>query len=532
MTDALCIGFAPGFGMFSNAVTLALKCAVSASWHGHVIVHRPAYSVCCRLMLFAFFRRWLSRRTPPAEAAKPGAAQAQFEKLNRLAPLKPPPAVILASEHALAAATVMGTVSAVTTFVRREPILNRHEQIAGYTFSLSERLQLRLAGEKDLLHKVYDDALLRNLSTLGVHSLLGHRLAFIRLSPVSIDNPLIDQLPAENTVLTLTPARQMLDAPALSAQLQIHAERGLQHGWLLSRNQLAAHPPLLELAAQGDFVHFQTSDFDGLEIKDLMRKLATLRPSTQPPLRSIAHALNSFDEFNLCYRGGFDYFLGDFVSSRENWHPPKSEINRLQIIKLLNLLRGDEDLQVIADQLKLDPVISFKLLRYLNAPVMGLQTPVATLDKALLILGRDRFYRWLSLLLFDIRNPGHRERLLCEQALARAFFLEALSGQGKLPASADEFFILGLFSMLDLLLGQPLDAILAQTRLPSRVQEALLGQAGIYRQALELAMAIEGQRTDALDQQAQACGLEPLQITRHSLGALTQAHQLLSLNHG
>lgn len=484
-------------------------------------------------MSFAFFRRWLGKKTPASPAPEPEATQAQFERLNQLAPLKPPPAVMLTPEPAATVAAAAATTtetSAAATFVRREPILNRHEQISGYVFSLSERLQLRLAGEKDLLHKVYDDALLRNLSALGVHSLLGHRLAFIRLSPASIDNPLIDQLPAENTVLTLTPARQMLDAPALSAQLQTHASRGLQHGWLLCKKRLAAHPPLLELAAQGDYVHLQTADFDGLEIKDLMRKLNALRPGTQPPLRFIAHALNSFDEFNLCYRSGFDYFLGDFVSSRENWHPPKSEINRLQIIKLLNLLRSDEDLQTIAEQLKIDPVISFKLLRYLNAPVMGLQTPVATLDKALLILGRDRFYRWLSLLLFDIRNPGHRERLLCEQALTRAFFLEALSGQGHLPASADEFFILGLFSMLDLLLGQPLDSILAQTRLPARIQDALLGQVGIYQKALALAIAIEEQRTEDLDQLARTCGLDSLLITRYSLAALTQAHQLLSLN--
>ena len=78
------------------------------------------------------------------------------------------------------------------------------------------------------------------------------------------------------------------------------------------------------------------------------------------------------------------------------------------------------------------------------------------MDKALLILGRERCFRWLSLLLFDIKQSNFRERLLTEQALTRAFFLESLAGLGKVPKDKDALFILGLFSMLDLLMGMPM----------------------------------------------------------------------------
>jgi EAL and modified HD-GYP domain-containing signal transduction protein len=246
----------------------------------------------------------------------------------------------------------------------------------------------------------------------------------------------------------------------------------------------------------------------------------------------VAHELNTFDEFHLCFQGGFDFFLGQFVTSRENWHPPKSDINRLHVIELLNLLRGGAEFEVIARQLTHDPVLTFKLLRYLNSPVMGLQSPVTSMDKALIVLGRERFYRWLSLLLFDIKAPGYRERIFTEQALTRAHFLESLAGEGRLPKQKDQLFILGLFSMLELLMGQPMDAILAQTRLPEPVHDALLGQPGPCFDALQLAVATEGRSPEALEQCAVVCGLDAVQVSLRAVEALTWANEITSMSDG
>jgi EAL and modified HD-GYP domain-containing signal transduction protein len=220
------------------------------------------------------------------------------------------------------------------------------------------------------------------------------------------------------------------------------------------------------------------------------------------------------------------------VTSRENWHPPKSEINRLRVIEALNLLRSGAEFDQIAAQLKLDPVLTFKLLRYLNSPVMGMQSPVTTIEKALIVLGRENFYRWLSLLLFDIKAPGYRERIVTEQALARGYFLESMAGQGRVPVQKDQLFILGLFSMLELLMGQPMSAILAQTRLPEAVQDALLEQPGVYRDALLLAIAAEGLSPDECEQQAKLCGLSAIQVSIYAVEALTWANEVTAMNEG
>lgn len=470
--------------------------------------------------------RRLVRGPTAAPPVEPPAAEArsrqQFETLQRLAPLKAAPTPLPASTSAADAAS-----RAASSFVRREPVLDRDERIAGYTFNLQDNLQSRLLGKQDLQLKVYDDLLLRSLTSLGVHSLLGHRLAFVGLSPVSLDNPLLRQLPVRGTVLMLKPGRQPLLPETLTPQLQALRAAGFAIGWVIGPRSLAEHSALIELAAQGDYVQFQTAGLDGLQLTTLRRDLLRRRAPHAARLRLIAHELRVHEEFNLCFQMGFDHFLGDFVTSREDWHPPRSDVNRALTLKLLNLVRGDEDLRSIARQIGTDPVMTFKLLRYLNSPAIGLPNPVSTIDAALQLLGRERCFRWLSLLLFDVRQAGFRERLLTEQALTRAFFLESLAGQGRVPRQPDELFILGLFSMLDLLIGRPLPDLLEETRLPPGVHAALLEQPGALRDALALARASETNAED-LAAVTKACGLDADQVLRHGIEALEKAHTTLS----
>ncbi|MFT3814607.1 MAG: HDOD domain-containing protein [Acidovorax sp.] len=466
-----------------------------------------------------FFHRLLGRNRSKPQPPQAQAGQRQFQALDQIAPLQSAP-------RAQAAPAARNNA----TFICREPVLNRSEQIAGYFFHLHGHLQARLQGKNEQLHKAYDDALLRSLATLRVHSLLGHRKAFIHLNPASLNNPLLAQLPARNSVLMLAPDLQGLDLATLQSRLAALRQRGMAHGWVLNGNLAALHPALHELAPQGDYVQIDTARFNGLEIEALHETLGR-GPAQRAPQQWIAQELRSFDEFNLCFKGGFDFFMGGFVSSRENWHPPRSEINRLLAIKLLQLLRGDEDLGAIAQQITADPVLSFKLLRHVNSPAFNLAQPLLTIDKAVMVLGRERCYRWVSLLLFDIQQSGYRERLLIEHALTRAFFLESLAGHGQVAqGTQDALFILGLFSMLDLLMGHPLEAILQETHLPAPVHEALLGQAGAYRNALLLAQALEKHQFNAAAALVERLQLDGLPVQGLHLEALGKANDLIEMS--
>ena len=481
-----------------------------------------------------FFRRLLGikKKSAPATAN----TQKKFAALNEIAPLKNGEKNDKNKNRKAQLATnsiVKDTDSPNASFVCREPVLDRKERIAGYIFDLQEALRSRLQGREGMLHRAYDDALLRSLSSLGIASLLEHRLAFVNLTPASLDNPLILQLPPQNTVLMLRPGSNPLEPEKILTQLKVLDKNGFAYGWVISKKDLVTHQKTLApLALRSNYIQLETASFDGREIQGLHKALTSRRTVQQGKLHLLANDLDSFDEFNLCFERGFDFFTGNFVTSRENWHPPKSDINRMLAIKLLNLLRTDEELKVIADQITADPIMTFKLLRYLNSPAIGLQNPILTIDKALLILGRERCFRWLSLLLFDIKQSNFRERLLTEQALTRAFFLESLAGLGKVPKDKDALFILGLFSMLDLLMGMPMAELLEQTQLPEALHQALLGQPSEFLAPLELAKAEDKQHAEKIPQLAAACGVNALQILERTIEALSKAHTTMSLHDG
>jgi EAL and modified HD-GYP domain-containing signal transduction protein len=466
----------------------------------------------------SFFNRLMGKAAVAAPAARPvtGAPAPQTNETPDRTAGRPAPAAKKAEP--------------VPAFACREPLLDRKECIAGYQFSMPEEVEQRLQNELEFLPRIYDDAVLRNLGSLGDDALLGPRLALVRLAPESLDNPRILQLPTTNTVLMLAPVQKAPVADAIGPQLEALRQAGYAHGWLLRQPQVEAFPGLLELSALADYVQIDATGFNGMDLKLLLKSITDMRPAGLPKLRLIAGGLSAFDEFNLYFRAGFDLFLGRFVTQRENWHPPASNVNRVRVFTLLNLLRSDTEVGPIAEEIKHDPVLAFKLLRYINSPLMGLMSPVTGLDKALIVLGREKFYRWLSLMLFDFKSPGYKERVLTEQALSRASFLERLAGQGTVPAQADWLFILGLFSNLDLLMGQAMADLLLQAKLPAAVHDALLGEAGPFGDALQLAIAAEGQSPVELQRQAALCGLHALPVSQCAMQSLAWAHEISSLD--
>ena len=417
------------------------------------------------------------------------------------------------------------------SFVRREAILNRAEKVAGYEFSLMNRLKSRQTRRGGIATRAYDSALLARLALHEVMSLLGSRLAFISLSVESLANETIDRLPRENTVISFEMSSQVTDWQKVSARFAKLKEMGFSHGIHISEAADAECP----LIADSDYVQIDVAAFDGIDLRSLTRRLRQQRPEGRPPLRLIAREVQSDDDYQLCYKCGFDFFQGPFISSHDSLRPTHDTINRMAALPILSMLRTDQSFAAIANQLRHEPTLSYKLLRYLNSAAMALQQPVDNLTQALVILGREKFYRWTSLLLFDIENPGYREHLLSERALTRGRTLELLAGSGRIPKLPEQLFLIGLFSLLDQALGRPLPELVKKAALPDVVRDALLGRASPCRDALTLVALAEADASTQPEQLAPAlekCGITDQDYAPIAAQALVWAHQVLEAGTG
>jgi EAL and modified HD-GYP domain-containing signal transduction protein len=172
--------------------------------------------------------------------------------------------------------------------------------------------------------------------------------------------------------------------------------------------------------------------------------------------------------------------------------------------------------------LRRDPTLAFRLMRYLNSPAFGLPVEVNSFGHALMLLGYQRLKRWLALLLVSSAKGPNSQVLICA-AVRRGLLLEELGREVGDAEMRGELFICGVFSLLPLLLQQPMADLLNSVPVPERVQQALRGDGGPYGAYLDLVLAIEQESVFDIRELSERLLLGPAAVNRALLAALKSA---------
>ncbi len=252
---------------------------------------------------------------------------------------------------------------------------------------------------------------------------------------------------------------------------------------------------------------------------------ARVQPATiRVPGILIASGVEDPPGFDAVVKAGYGGASGWFFKARQT-SAKKLAPAHAQIVRVLNLVRRNADPGQIEDALKQDVALSFKLLRYINSAGFGLMCQVQSFRHAVVILGYDKLNKWLSLLLVTAGKDPSAPALM-QAAIARGRLMEVL-GQEFFPREEhDNLFITGAFSLLDRLLGAPMDKVLEEMTLPDPITDALLGQDGAYTPFLKLARACEEATGNSLAALAQSLGLTSDAVNRAQMSALKFADTL------
>ncbi len=100
-------------------------------------------------------------------------------------------------------------------------------------------------------------------------------------------------------------------------------------------------------------------------------------------------------------------------------------------------------------------------------------------------------------------------------------------GKSFIPKSdIENLFVTGMFSLLDRLLGIPMEEVLENIQLPEPVCQALLTREGMYGPFLALAEACEKGNSDKIGEMAEALFIGPDKVNEAHLAALAWAQNL------
>lgn len=171
--------------------------------------------------------------------------------------------------------------------------------------------------------------------------------------------------------------------------------------------------------------------------------------------------------------------------------PLPPEVSR--VAKLLHQLSSGADTELIVSAIKGDIGLSFRLLQRINSASFAQLGAAASIDQAVLMLGRNELQRWLSLMLMQFTGMRKAGSALQEIALWRSRLVELLAiEQGE--AEPGQFFTLGLASMLGMLLSTSTAEVVKILSLPPLAAQALLEHTGPWHVYLRTAAQVETQK--------------------------------------
>ncbi|WP_239057879.1 HDOD domain-containing protein [Pseudodesulfovibrio sp. JC047] len=205
-----------------------------------------------------------------------------------------------------------------------------------------------------------------------------------------------------------------------------------------------------------------------------------------------------------------------------------NEMTRLQL--LAELSQSNVEPARIASIIQTDPSLSYRLFRYINSAGTGLVQKVSTPKRAIDMLGLVRTKQWLrSVLLADL-NPTPKAGELAYMAVHRAKFLESVCQHSVRETSEpDTLFMVGLFSLLDSMLGLPMDTIVSMLPLEEPVVQGLRGE-GEIADLLRLAMSYERGEWGGIGSRLKRFGLESLQAELMYVQARSWTQKMLGYN--
>ena len=362
-------------------------------------------------------------------------------------------------------------------FILREPLLDPKQKVIGFQFSWLQRDPSADVSLPDLDHLLEFVAGHLNDDEKGF--LLGDSLLFLEAAPELLAAEGLKLFPPKNTVLILH-KKYFATEGTLDAVKRL---RLLGYGICLR----GAEVTTLERSFFAYVTHIEVK----LNASNFASQAKVYGSLKQSSVKMVARNVSTWQDFDACSALGLDSFVGKLhLTPRPSSAPKTLNSSQTTILQLMEMVRKNADIQQLELVVKRDPTLAYKLLRYINSAGFGLRTEVQSLKHAVQMLGYSPLYRWLTVLLATASTSGYSPVLL-ETAIVRGRFAEILGQMKMSKVEAENLFVAGMFSLLDRLLGLPMQEVLASIQLPEVVTEALISRSGLYGPYLALAEACE-----------------------------------------
>ncbi len=204
-----------------------------------------------------------------------------------------------------------------------------------------------------------------------------------------------------------------------------------------------------------------------------------------PKISIIVGNLTTMDKFDeLKEDTAYAAFEGEFYRipiTKGDAEVSPLKANYLQLLQMVN--DPDFELTKAADVIGRDTALVLELLKMVNR--MTVNNGITTIRHAAAMLGQKELKRWINTAVTKelcSDKPNEITRL----SLLRAKFAEDLAPIFDLKLKSSELFLMGLFSVLDLILNLPMEEALEKVNVSKEISRALVKGEGALAPVMDL----------------------------------------------
>ncbi len=360
-------------------------------------------------------------------------------------------------------------------FVGRQPIYGRSIDVFAYEL-LFRNNEVNRASFTDG-DAATAQVMLNTFVEIGLDHIVDHHLAFINLTRDFVLGNYCVALPKDRVVL------EVLENMGVDQELVDALQRLSNQGYRIALDDFVYHESLKPLVEIADIIKVDVLELDRETVAEHVKILR------QYPVKLLAEKVETHEEFEFCRDLGFDYFQGYFFCKPKVISAKPMPANRMAILALLTQLQNPTiEISHLERIIQEDLSLGAQVLRYINSAFFEMPKQIDSIDQAVNMVGTDRLRTWASLLMLARIEDKPVELLVT--AIVRARMCEQLALADHVP-DVDQYFTVGLCSILDGLLDQPLGDIIPTLPLGSDIREALVNKKGSLGMTLDCVLAYE-----------------------------------------
>ena len=396
-------------------------------------------------------------------------------------------------------------------FVARQPIFNRDKEIIAY--ELLYRNSLKNFFDPSVSSSKATSILITNsYLNIGMNNLVEDKFAFINFDSSLINNDIPSLLNRSKIVIEIL-EDVVPDRVFLSNLLNLK-----QQGYILAIDDFTLDYPYQNTIPIYDIIKV---DFMASGLENA-RKI--IEKYSNGKRKFLAEKIETQEEFKMAFEMGYDYFQGYFFSKPEIIQSKATSNINIRYANLKEEINKEEvDFKKISEIIESDVDISYKLLRLVNS--FSLNSEVNSIRHALAMLGLQEIDKWLNFVMISDFGSGTPDDIV-KISVIRSRFSELLAENSTKKDQKYQASFVGLFSMIDVILGKKLDKVLNEIPMNSDIKDAIMLKptSSLY-DIMKIVLSYEKADWNSMDYHAQKINIPTNKIPDLYFKSLTWANK-------